>query len=421
MIIYLDEILILHQDSALLAGLVSQICQLPEALGFLINRKKSLMNPTQQIEFLGFQLCSQTLNENPYSSREAEEDSPGGIPPTPTDNSADKRPGKVYREDFSICQGNPSCTSTLQGLTEAHECRPVTIGGEVQYKGAIITRGQSRSDGVVRTLPTIQWGPNHPSTSESSNRVGCIQHGLGSHGWPHPDRWAVVSRRGSSPHKFLGTVSSVPCLENFCLGAQSVPNPVQKRQNFGCDLSQPERWGAFQSPLQPGSRDLELVSRQRDNFDSRTTPRKGQSSSRPGVQNMSRPKRLEAQPTGVPKNPAPDGPPGGDLFASQLPRFYSWCPDPEAEAIDAFTQNWALNRGYANPPWCLISRCLAQVKQQQAKIVLLTPWWTTQPWFPVVLEMLEDLPCLLPNIPDLVTLPAGKQFIMAQGAPWLIA
>jgi len=60
MIIYLDDILIL-QDSALLAGLISQICQLLEALGFLINRKKSLMNPTQQIEFLGFQLCSQTL------------------------------------------------------------------------------------------------------------------------------------------------------------------------------------------------------------------------------------------------------------------------------------------------------------------------------------------------------------------------
>jgi len=119
------------------------------------------------------------------------------------------------------------------------------------------------------------------------------------------------------------------------------------------------------------------------------------------------------------------GPLEVDLFAScltaLLPRFYSWRPDPEAEAKDAFTQNWALHRGYANPPWCLIHRCLGQVARQEVRIVLITPWCTTQPWFPVALGMLEDYPCLLPNIQDLVILPAGKQFIMAQGAPQLIA
>ena len=47
-----------------------------------------------------------------------------------------------------------------------------------------------------------------------------------------------------------------------------------------------------------------------------------------------------------------------DLFASrltkQLPRFFSWRPDPEAERTDAFSQNWLIVRCYANPPWCLI-------------------------------------------------------------------
>ena len=58
--------------------------------------------------------------------------------------------------------------------------------------------------------------------------------------------------------------------------------------------------------------------------------------------------------------------PGGG-FTSCLtalhPSFYSWYLDQEAEAIDVFTQNWALNRSYANSLWCLISRCLSQVKQ----------------------------------------------------------
>ena len=51
-----------------------------------------------------------------------------------------------------------------------------------------------------------------------------------------------------------------------------------------------------------------------------------------------------------------------DLFATristQLPRFFSWKPEPLAEAIDAFLQDWSTVRGYANPPWCLLTRCL---------------------------------------------------------------
>ena len=48
-----------------------------------------------------------------------------------------------------------------------------------------------------------------------------------------------------------------------------------------------------------------------------------------------------------------------DLFASWLiyqllPRLFSWRPDPQAAAVDAFQQNWSQLRGYANPPWCLM-------------------------------------------------------------------
>ena len=55
-----------------------------------------------------------------------------------------------------------------------------------------------------------------------------------------------------------------------------------------------------------------------------------------------------------------------DLFATrvttQLPRFFSWKLDPQAEAIDAFVQTWTGFRGYANPPWSLIGRCIQHIK-----------------------------------------------------------
>ena len=59
-----------------------------------------------------------------------------------------------------------------------------------------------------------------------------------------------------------------------------------------------------------------------------------------------------------------------DMFASrlttQLKRLFSWRPDSEAEALDAFNQDWSSlqGRGYANPPSNLVGRVLNRVQQQ---------------------------------------------------------
>jgi len=88
------------------------------------------------------------------------------------------------------------------------------------------------------------------------------------------------------------------------------------------------------------------------------------------------------------------GPLEMDLFAyrrtHQLPQFFSWRPDPLAEAVDAFQQDWSKVRGYANPPWCLIGHVLNKIK------ALIAPVWKSQAWHPVILEMLMDYPQLIP-------------------------
>ena len=119
------------------------------------------------------------------------------------------------------------------------------------------------------------------------------------------------------------------------------------------------------------------------------------------------------------------GPCQVDLFASrltrQLPRYFSWRIDPQAEAVDAFKQDWSQYRGFANPPWCLIPRCLSQARAQKSRLILLTPLWPSQAWYPVVLEMLEDIPRQLPNQEDLIFLHPGQEFQMPQGCPNLVA
>ena len=63
-----------------------------------------------------------------------------------------------------------------------------------------------------------------------------------------------------------------------------------------------------------------------------------------------------------------------NLFASrltaQLQRFFSWRPDPLAEATDAFLQDWRGLSGYANPPWSLIGRVLSKVEEQRVDVIL---------------------------------------------------
>ena len=112
------------------------------------------------------------------------------------------------------------------------------------------------------------------------------------------------------------------------------------------------------------------------------------------------------------------GPLTMDLFAdrlnTQLSRFVSWKPDPEAETTDAFAIPWEGTGYYAFPPFCLISRCLAKVHQAQSQMVLITPVWQTQPWYAKLLQMIIDLPILLPQTRDLLTDPLGNAHPLVQ-------
>ena len=119
------------------------------------------------------------------------------------------------------------------------------------------------------------------------------------------------------------------------------------------------------------------------------------------------------------------GPLEVDLFATrlstQLKRFYSWKPEPRAEKVDAFLQDWSAVRGYAHPPWCLISRCLKKAKDQQATLVLITSNWSAQPWFPVALMMSIDYPRCLPQQDNFLVATANADPPMLPTLPNLVA
>jgi hypothetical protein len=54
-----------------------------------------------------------------------------------------------------------------------------------------------------------------------------------------------------------------------------------------------------------------------------------------------------------------------------------------------------VSKGYANPPWSLIGQVLSKVQMDKARIALVAPVWKTQPWYPLLLQMLIAIPRLI--------------------------
>ena len=86
------------------------------------------------------------------------------------------------------------------------------------------------------------------------------------------------------------------------------------------------------------------------------------------------------------------GTPEIDLFASILSHhiktYFSWRPDPLSLAAGALQQNWLHKSLYAFPPFYIISKVLRKVWKDKVPImILVTPAWPSQLWYPEAMRM----------------------------------
>ena len=128
------------------------------------------------------------------------------------------------------------------------------------------------------------------------------------------------------------------------------------------------------------------------------------------------------------------GTPEIDMFAtlsnSHLPRFMSPVPEPRALAVDALSQDWQGRSKYMFPPFQLLSKVVQKLLSQDwqgrskymfppfqllskvvqklrstqvAEVILVAPWWPSQPWFPLLLRLCVENPLALPYRQDLLS------------------
>ena len=102
------------------------------------------------------------------------------------------------------------------------------------------------------------------------------------------------------------------------------------------------------------------------------------------------------------------GTPEVDKFAtlskSQLPRFMSPVPEPRALAVDALSQDWQGKSMYMFPLFPLLDKVMQKLRSTQvAEVILVAPWWPSQSWFPHLLCLCVEHPLALPYRRDLLS------------------
>ena len=101
-----------------------------------------------------------------------------------------------------------------------------------------------------------------------------------------------------------------------------------------------------------------------------------------------------------------------DLFATEQNRkvatFCSRIPSPLALPTAAMALQWSPGLFYLYPPISLVLQSLAKIRREEAEAIAVLPWWPTRGWFPLVLEMVCDLPVLLPRNRTILLSPEGE-------------
>ena len=106
--------------------------------------------------------------------------------------------------------------------------------------------------------------------------------------------------------------------------------------------------------------------------------------------------------------------------------YISWKRDPKSSGTNAFSQNWLEMFPYAFPPFNLIGKTLAKASCYHSNMIVVTPVWPSQTWYPLLLKMSIRRPLFLPQTNYLLKNPEGEMHPLIQNkilrlAAWLVS
>ncbi|XP_077113927.1 uncharacterized protein LOC143769315 [Ranitomeya variabilis] len=96
-----------------------------------------------------------------------------------------------------------------------------------------------------------------------------------------------------------------------------------------------------------------------------------------------------------------------DLFAKrdnrQVKRFTSLNVTDHPDKLDSLHHPWRFKLAYAFPPMSLIPLVIRKIRMEQARVILIAPFWPKRPWFSCLQTMCLCDPWILPSDKELLS------------------
>ena len=314
LIVYLDDILIMHQSKEELMQLTPLICQFFAGLGWVVNLKKSHLTPEQSMEFLGFMVNSLTMKLILPAQK---------LKKIQQDAQRLLKLERVSVRELARFLGKASAASRAVWQAPLHyrarppengECsdtrEPITarLDTKVQCASRIDQRGNGGSKLVGLLRQHHDRIPFASPDTSIDDRIRCIQHRLGRSSGGSVYGRCMVHRGGNAPYKLPGTASSLPSGSMFCKRATSSNNSVEAGQCDSHDIYQQNGRDTLRTAVSTSPLPLAMVPREGDIFGCCAPTRPRECSSRPRVQSNEGSVRLDARSHSIQTNSGSDGP-----------------------------------------------------------------------------------------------------------------
>lgn len=252
-VLYLDDMLLVAESTELVRRMLATALELLVCLGFVINLEKSVLIPSQKLEFLGFVLDTRGMSISlPESKLRSLHELARQM----------AQQGKATLRELARLLGT---------MVAAH---PAILPAPLYYRSQVsgseewpAIRGGSPSesrDGERSVIVDIRGGQEQWQNTASASmgphyRVRCLHDGLGSQLRSDFHRRPMDTGGEISQHKLPGAVGSLPGPQIICINLQVAEHSPENRQ-CNCDnLSQQDGRVPLPSVVGPGTDSMEVV------------------------------------------------------------------------------------------------------------------------------------------------------------------
>ena len=359
LIIYLDDILIMAESKVLAQKHTAVVASLLTSLGFVINNEKSLFEPTQEIELLGFRIDSNLMSLSlPGEKIRSVKNECQHLLNNPTVEVRGSL--STVGKTVSIYSGSipgPFCTTI-----SCYEQKPC-IKAKPHLRNPPVSRSGSPTRANLVRDHLSAWNGKSLLKKKPDNMI--IETDASNLGWGAScngiKTWGLWSQQERLHHiNCLELMAGSFAIRSYCENKASIQ--VKLLMDNTTAIAYINKMGGPSPILASLVFDIWQWCLQRQIHLS--------AQHIPGAHNIAADQESRVDRDSSDWKLDPDvfaqinlvwGPFEVDFFAAQLtnqlPRFVSWRPDPEAEATDAFTQDWSLVKGYAFPPPPLLQTC----------------------------------------------------------------